>query len=366
MMAEPVSLQDGISEVPSSVLSRRNSLAVRWYILVLPGGAKGSVTKGLRDELCRRSRENEPLFEYFAPTYFEMVHRGGELVRSERPLMFNYLFVRASEREIYRLKKYQPQYNFLSRTKGKDGVEHHPFLSDASMENLRWIASSYCDNVPIYFPDPSRLMNGDRVRITEGQFKGVEASVIIRPGGGRKDVMVCLDGFLWVPLLSVQPGQYEVIALNGGGRHLYTKLGGDRIPEGLHNALLRLRSGGHLTSSDLNLAKEAVNLYSNLKLDGDVLRCKQYSILLHSYAILQDESNYSSLLDTVRSILGAVKANQSRSLLLVTLYGCTDSSRYRSEALELLSVLPKPHKKGVTRLLHWIDDFDHCYGHKDI
>ena len=96
------------------------------------------------------------------------------------------------------------------------------------------------------------------------------------------------------------------------------------------------------------------------------MRCKQYSILLHSYAILQDESNYSSLLDTVRSILGAVKANQSRSLLLVTLYGCTDSSRYRSEALELLSVLPKPHKKGVTRLLHCIDDFDHCYGHKDI
>ncbi|MGN0188414.1 MAG: transcriptional regulator [Candidatus Cryptobacteroides sp.] len=354
------------TDVPSSVLMRRNSLAVRWYILVLPGGAKGSPSKGLRDELCRRSRDGEPLFEYFAPTYFEMVHRDGQLVRSERPLMFNYLFVRASEREIYRMKQYQPQYNFLTRVTGADGIEHHPFLSDTSMENLRWVARSYSDRLPVYYPDPGRLMNGDRIRITDGQFKGVEASVMIRPGGGDKDIMVCLDNFMWVPLLSVKPGQYEVIGLHDGGRHIYTKLGGDRIPDGLHDALCRLRGNGDVTDSDRKLAGEAVCLYGHLELDGDVMRSKQYSVLLHSYAILEDETNYRSLLDTVRGILDAVKASQSRALLLVTLYGCTDNSRYRNDALEILSALSSPPKKSVARLLRWIGDFDKCYGHKGI
>lgn len=354
------------ADVPSAVLVRRNALARRWYILVLPGGVKGSPSKGLRDELCRRSRDGEPLFEYFAPAYYEMVHRNGQLVKSERPLLFNYVFVHSSEREIYRMKRYQPQYNFLARVTGPDGIGCHPFLKESAMENLRWVARSYSDRLPVYYPDPGRLMNGDRVRITEGQFKGVEASVMIRPGGGSKDIMVCLDDFLWVPLLSVKPGQYEVIGLHDGGRHIYTKLGGDRIPDGLHSALCRLRGGEGLTDSDRKLAREAVCLYSRLELDGDVMRCKQYSILLHSYAVLEDEPNYNSLLDTVRGILGAVKASHSRALLLVTLYGCTDNSRYRNDAVELLSAQSRPPKKSIARLLRWIEDFDGCYGHKGI
>ena len=348
-----------------AVALRRNAMAVRWYILVLPGGAKGSPAKGLRDELLRRSRDGEPLFEFFAPTYFEMVHRNGRLEKSERPLLFNYLFVCASERDIYRIKRFQPQYNLLPRVTGVDGCSHHPFLSGKAMDNLKWVARSYADRLPVYYPDPGRLMHGDKIRITEGQFKGAEASVMIRPGGGSKDIMVCLDDFLWVPLLSVKPGQYEVIELHGGGRHLYTKFGGDRIPEGLHSALCRLRGKEDVTEDDRKLSREAIYTYARLELDGDVMRSKQYSILLHSYAILGDEFNYNSLLDTVRGILGAVKSNRSLALLLVTLYGCTDNSTYRDRALKILENQgdSKPGK-AFTRLLRWVDDFDKCYGHK--
>ena len=46
------------------------------------------------------------------------------------------------------------------------------------------------------------------------RFKGVEATVVIQPGAGRKDVMVCVENWMWVPLMRVMPGEYEVIALN--------------------------------------------------------------------------------------------------------------------------------------------------------
>ena len=51
--------------------------------------------------------------------------------------------------------------------------------------------------------------------------------------------MVCVENYMWVPLLRVQPGQYEVIALNDDGKHVYTRLGNDRQLLKLHEALGR-------------------------------------------------------------------------------------------------------------------------------
>ena len=78
-----------------------------------------------------------------------------------------------------------------------------------------------------YIPQPDGLRKGDRIRITEGRFKGVEATVVIQPGAGRKDVMVCVENWMWVPLLRVMPGEYEVIALNDEDKHVYTRLDND-------------------------------------------------------------------------------------------------------------------------------------------
>lgn len=233
---------DSVSE---QLRARKNSNAVRWYVLALPtsrqGHYQGNPARALRMELERRTRNGEPVFEYFAPSYVEVRKQHGELVRTNHPLLYNYVFIHASEAEIYRMKRFLPQYNFLPRVREKDDA-YYPYLSDEAMENLKWVAASYSDVLPVYTPGPERLMKGDRIRITEGQFKGVEASVIIQPGGGRKEVMVCVENCMYVPLLCVEPGQYEVIALNADNRHVYTRLNGDRLPAGLHKALKRYHS----------------------------------------------------------------------------------------------------------------------------
>lgn len=210
------------SSLPARIASMRNSRAVRWYVLALPSRHRGAA-KGLQAELDRRIRNGEPAFEYFAPTYVEIREEKGVWVKTNRPLLYNYVFVRSSENEIYKMMTMTglSLYSFLPRI--RDGkCEYYPYLSDEAMENLRWVAHSYADIVPVYTPEPERLMKGDRVRITEGKFKNAEATVISQPGGGRKDIMVCVENWLWVPLLHVQPGQYEIISLNTDNMHVYT------------------------------------------------------------------------------------------------------------------------------------------------
>lgn len=356
---------DSVSE---QLRARKNSNAVRWYVLALPtsrqGHYQGNPARALRMELERRTRNGEPVFEYFAPSYVEVRKQHGELVRTNHPLLYNYVFIHASEAEIYRMKRFLPQYNFLPRVREKDDA-YYPYLSDEAMENLKWVAASYSDVLPVYTPGPERLMKGDRIRITEGQFKGVEASVIIQPGGGRKEVMACVENCMYVPLLCVEPGQYEVIALNADNRHVYTRLNGDRLPAGLHKALKRYHSPEGVTDADRALASEVLQQYANLQLDSDVMRCKLYSMLLPAYAILGDREAFDQLLGTVRSILPLIRAEQSRSLLLVTLYGCTNCCLDYEQAHAAVDPWrgEQPLKKSKAQLLRRLDDYDCWLSH---
>ncbi len=83
----------------------------------------------------------------------------GVWVKTNRPLLYNYVFVRSSENEIYKMMTMTglSLYSFLPRI--RDGkCEYYPYLSDEAMENLRWVAHSYADIVPVYTPEPERLM----------------------------------------------------------------------------------------------------------------------------------------------------------------------------------------------------------------
>ena len=196
---------DGSFPAPLSgqLAARKNSRVVRWYVLTLPVCHRGPAP-GLRQEQERRLRSGEPPFEFFAPSYVEVRHENGRPVNTRRPLLYNYVFIRSSENELFRLKRQLPQYNFLPRV--RDGrEEYYPYLSDEAMRNLQWVARAYSDELPVYVPEAPQPVKGDRVRITSGRFKGVEARVAVRPGGGRREIVVCVENWMWVPLLHVRP-----------------------------------------------------------------------------------------------------------------------------------------------------------------
>ena len=352
------------------IRNRRSQEAVRWYVLTLPTaiGGRDNIysSKGLDAELSRRKRCGEPLFEYFAPSYVEARKVGGKMVNTRKPLLYNYVFIHASENEIFRLKRIMPLYNLLPRVSVGEH-SYFPYLSDHEMETLRWMAESYSNELPVYVPDSDRLLKGDRVRITSGYFTGMEAEVVIQPGGGHKDVMARILDCMWVPLLEVKPGEYELIELNTKGKHVYTHLDNDRLREGLHDALGRYHASGSVSEEDTRLALEVLRSYGSLRAETDVMRCKVYSSLLPAYKLLGEEDEFVRLLATMRSMLPAVKAAQSRALLLVTLYGCTDSSLYRQMAHEVVDPwwCESSPKKSKQTLIRRLDDYDRWLRHDE-
>ena len=69
----------------------------------------------------------------------------------------------------------------------------------------------------------------------------------------------------------------------------------------------------------------------------------------------------------MRSMLPVIKAGQSRALLLVTLYGCTDSSLYQCMAHELVDpwMEEASPKKSKTVLIRRLRDYDRWLKHNE-
>lgn len=166
-------------------------------------------------------------------------------------------------------------------------------------------------------------------------------------------------------MLHVLPGQYEVIALNTDNKHVYTRLDNDRALIGLHEALQRYYSVEGISEADRDLATQLLKEYGNLRMDTDVLRCKLYSILLPAYTLLGMHEEIEKLLGIVQGMLPLIKAEQSRALILTTLYGCTDSSIYHDKAHEIIDLWKKEEnlKKNKQQLINRLADYDKWLGH---
>lgn len=350
------------SMVERRVSNWKNSLVVRWYVLTLPGGHRNAAVE-LQAEAERRMADGEPEFDFFAPTYTKVRTLRGHEESVKRPLLYNYVFIHASESEIKRMKKRLPAYNFLPRV--RDGEhEWFPFLTDSVMQNFRWVARAYEDRLPAYVPDANRLVSGDRVRIIGGQFDGVEATLVSTVGSSNKELVVRVDDWLWVPLLHVAPGQYEVISLSENAKHEYFHFDNARFRDGLHQAMGRYHGEG-ITVADRQLASEALLAFREVQVSSDVMRCKLYAYLLLIHTLLGNDAERSEVLVTIRSFLPLVKAEQSRALLHLTLYGCTDDHLDYEAAHTLITpwMSEANPKKSKRQLIDQLRDYDHWLGH---
>ena len=87
--------------------------------------------------------------------------------------------------------------------------------------------------------------------------------------------------------------------------------------------------------------------------------------LLPAYTILGMEEEALSWLAVMQTMLPLVKAEQSRALAVVTLYGCTDSSIYYHLAHEAVDPWKKEEKpkKSKQQLINRLADYDRWLRH---
>ncbi len=331
-------------------------------MMIYPYGRKGLLL-GLDREIERRKKCGEPPIEYFAPRYVEARKIDGRIVSTERPLFENYIFVHASIREIFRMKQFEECYNLPRRVLHSNGEQHYPYISDETLQHLRWIARSYSGVIPVFVDNTSWLTKGDRIRITAGPFKGVEATLFENKLNSTKEILVVVDNWMNVPLLHVKEDEYVVIGLNGNSEKTDIKVNDEHLPC-LHDILCR-KYQGTMTAEDMDFVSGLLAQYADGEAHSDVMRCKLYSILLMAYTIFQDKEKQEQLMGIIHVMLPAVTAVQSKALLLTAMYGCTDNSLYFRQAHALIDPWTKEEspKKSKQQLIHRLADYDRCFGH---
>lgn len=470
LSAESASQSAHASDSLSGVkLLQRQSTIVRWYILQVPAWNR-RLTAELDALNARCAQRGLPTFEYFSPVFKQAKTVNGKFKICEKPLLFNYVFIRSSQANIYQMMMEGglAKYSFLPMVKSEEA--HFPYLTDETMENLRWIAHSYGSEIPVYLPQPDKLIVGDRIRITDGPFKGCEATVVTSSGAVKHKVMAGIDNLLWVPLFEVKSGQYEIVELSRKGQHKYEKLSSQRVFQELHELLQKsirarlaaqeasaisgadatagkaissaiavagnaaagssdtardaaaacvaLAGGGDfkkevpaagnsdtardaaaeaaksatiaatnvadatsaaacgtlagsgeasaLSPAERERLRQIIREYHALQLDTDLLRSKQYAILLLAYSAIGESREAERAAADIKAFLRYITSETARALLVVTLYGCTNSSIWYAQAHRMVDKwsLEDSLKPAKKELVECVASYDALYGHQ--
>ena len=146
-------LRDGCSERVQARVGKRHDLkTVRWYVLTPLLRVWHDVTRSALRKAWMPSFPGASVVgdvvRVFRPSYVEVRKVDGKMVNTKRPLLFNYVFIRSSVEEIFRMKRTLPCTIFFPGFFW--GMTHFPYLSDDEMGNLRWVAESYSNELPVY------------------------------------------------------------------------------------------------------------------------------------------------------------------------------------------------------------------------
>lgn len=154
----------------------------------------------LKDILDREHIEN------FIPMRYGMVMKGGKRVRKTVPAIHNLVFIHSTRRRIDALKE---------AVEGKVSVrfimnrEHcRPVIvPDAQMRSFILVAGNYDEAVLYMEPAELNLVKGQKVRITDGVFKGVVGE-FVRIRHDRR-VVVNIEGVMAIATTFVPPSLIE-------------------------------------------------------------------------------------------------------------------------------------------------------------
>lgn len=151
---------------------------------------------------------DEAGFETFVPMCMKTVEQNGKRKRVLVPAVTNLCFVRSSKVQIDEFMKSLGE-TCPARYMWDKATRLPVIVLDKPMEDFMTISNTMADDV-IYLKEISaKLREGQKVRVMQGPFKGVEGT-IIRVRRSRR-VMVELPGMLAIATTYVRPDELEII-----------------------------------------------------------------------------------------------------------------------------------------------------------
>lgn len=309
-------------------MEERKPAAVRWY-----------VTKSQYSPLPFREMLSAAGLEYFLPTRFVLQDIGGRRLRIERPVVFNFIFVRGTIFQVKDFCRKNQGLHLVYRRRfidEKDNSEEKLVLavSDHEMSMFSRTIGEYNQEVPFIKPTEVDLEKGDYVRILEGPFAGVEGVLMSQQGkdGGR--VLVSLSKVIAVPTLEIEPQYLQILSFAPKGKHLYKKFDSfmSKARRALRNSL-----SGKLEKKDVTTLNNFKARFSCLKTQTVNSRLKLLVYMLVCHTCLNEREKQEEMERDIVATLGNVKSDTFRALAYVYLFGCTKNASYASEAEKIIA-----------------------------
>lgn len=325
---------------------------IRWYVIHLPK-ASLKMIKELEGEMEYRKAlgdDKQPVLDYFAPVLKEAKIVEGKVKESASPFCLNYVFIRASLEHLRTFRVKYPSYNLVKNQSCAGG---YMFVPDREMELFRFVARAYHDIIPCIAPTARQLVKGDRVRVTGGQFEGIEGTLLTQQGklGGR--VVITVSNCFAVPTLEIGAEYLEILSFSDRNKHIYGKL--DLYYPRIRRAL-RHFFVGELQQADLHHVEQFLSQLSRVNVESEKVRARYLAYLMMSYMVMKDREATAYYVRECHSLISGVTNLTTRAFILTAMYACTGDTCYRDMAKSIVATWSDA--KLSAKQLHILEDME--------
>lgn len=242
--------------------------------------------------------------EVFAPTFVKLVSEEGHVKKSEKPLLYHYIFIRGNEESIKKFALSNTGFSFVLDRAGSSRYLH---VSDEALEQFRIIAGYHAGKLPCYPLEGIDLQEGDKVQIVSGPCVGLTGVYMSRKGGKSGNILIAIDSGLAAVVYDVKAEYVRVLEFARDSKRVYDQL--DAFASRLREA-----AGGEV--DPLVMVSAAGSFTTRLgivKLHNPKLEAKLQILLFAAYNILSDRVNARKSLERFRRLENHVTNPKTRA-----------------------------------------------------
>ena len=176
-----------------------------WFVLRVSYGRATKAAALLEEELHITT---------FNPLHYVMKRVNGKLSRVQLPLLPGLIFVHTDAKPLATAMQRADVHSLVTYyydhfTTGNNGYNPPLVVPDAAMKNFITALSADSHDVRVVTPEHVHYKSGDIVRVTSGEFKGVEGRVA--RAAGQQRVIINIQGLCLVATAYVPTGCLEVV-----------------------------------------------------------------------------------------------------------------------------------------------------------
>ena len=173
-------------------------MEIRWYAVRVSYGRVLKFCAGLKEDGM----------EHFVPMCTKKVEKNGKRITVTVPAVSNLCFVHTTKDALHQIFERMGEARYVSFFWDK-ATREPVVVSDKAMADFMQISRVMADET-LYLKDvTAKLQTGQKVRVLEGPFKGVEGTVI-RVKRSRR-VVVDFPGLLAIATTFIDPRDLELI-----------------------------------------------------------------------------------------------------------------------------------------------------------